>query len=238
MLVTSITAGTLIYEITDEDDVKVASGTPEFDTTGSFEYEVPETGAPAELNAKMWMTTSDGGYAAASAQAWIVGDYELKIWVEKSKYADGAFKPGDTVVVHYSIGAYVDDQLPLYRLNISMGYTPEDFSVLITDPSGKVKVKLPSDAPTSEVGITAWLYDGRDGNYLTQDSTAVTVNARNSGWDLSVAGMSASDFTILVLIVVMILLLIVMPYLKGRSGAPKPAKPETVPPPPEAPKSP
>lgn len=238
-IVTSVATGTLIYEITDEDGIKVASGTPDYATSGSFEYVVPDTGAPIELNAKMWMTTSDGGYAAAGAQIELVNDYELKIWVEKSKYADGAFKPGDTVTVHYSIGAYVDGQLPLYRLNISMDYNPIDYSVLVTEPTGEVKLELPSDAPTSTVGIGAALYDADDGAYLSGDSTSVTVNARNSAWDLSVAGMSASDFTILVLIVVMILLLIVMPFLKGRAeAAPKAPKPEPVPPAPEAPKSP
>lgn len=237
-IVTSVATGTLIYEISDENDVKVATGAPDFATSGSFEYDVPETGAPTELNAKMWMTTSDGGYSAASAHVELVNDYELMIWVEKSKYADGAFKPGDTITVRYSIGAYVNGQLPLYRLNLSMDYNPIDFSVLVTEPTGKVKIELPSDAPTSTIDIDAALYDADDGDWLSGDSTSVTVNARNSAWDMSVAGMSASDFTILVLIVVMILLLIVMPFLKGRMEAPKAPKPEPAPAPPEAPKSP
>jgi hypothetical protein len=51
-----------------------------------------------------------------------------------------------------------------------------------------------------------------------------------SGWSKEIAGMSAIDFTILVLIIVMIVLLIVVPFLKGRTGPifkPK-AKPEPV----------
>lgn len=237
-IVTSVESGTLIFEIADQNDVKVATGTPAYATSGSFEYAVPDTNAPTELNAKMWLTTSDGGYAQATMSVDILNDHELSIWVEKSKYADGAFKPGDTISVHYSIGAFVHDQLPLYKLVISMGYNPVAISVLVTEPTGEVKVKLPTDAPTATVGISADLYDGTNNAWLSGDSTAVTVNARNSGWDRSVAGMSASDFTILVLIIVMILLLIVMPFLKARMDAPKAPKSEPVPPPPEAPKSP
>jgi hypothetical protein len=240
-IVTSVSAGTLIYEITDENGLKIATETPDYATSGSFEYVVPDTGAPEELNAKMWMTTSTGGYAVAAAQSVLLTHHELKIWVEKSTYADGAFKPGDTVTVRYSIGAYVHDQLPLYRLVLWMGYNPISVNVLSSEPTGKVKMQIPSDAPSADVGIGAYLYDGTDADpiptILSYDSTALTVNARNSGWDRSVAGMSASDFTILVLIIVMILLLIVMPFLKGRMDAPKAPKPEPVPPP-EAPKTP
>jgi hypothetical protein len=239
-IVTSVSAGTLIYEIADENDVKLASDTPDYATSGSFEFVVPETGAPAQLNAKMWMTTAEGGYAEAAVQSVLLADHELKIWVEKSKYADGAFKPGDTVVVHYSIGAYTHEQLPSYRLELEMGYNPIRVSVLLSEATGKVMMQIPSDAPSANVHIDAWIYDGTSTMpiLLSSDSTAVTVNARESGWDRSVAGMSASDFTILVLIVVMILLLIVMPFLKGRMDAPKAPKPEPVPPAPEAPKTP
>ncbi|MBU0685618.1 MAG: hypothetical protein ABIE25_05925 [Thermoplasmatota archaeon] len=237
-IVTSVASGTLIYEIVDENDVKVATGTPAYATSGSFQFAVPDMNAPTELHARMWMTTTDGGYAEASADVQLLNEYELKIWVEKSKYADGAFKPGDTVTVHYSIGAYALDQLPLYRLQIWMSYNPIGVSVLVTEPTGKVNIKMPTDTPTASVGIGASLYDGTNNVWLSDDYTAVTVNARNSGWDRSVAGMSASDFTILVLIIVMILLLIVMPFLKGRMDAPKAPKPEPVPPAPETPKTP
>jgi plastocyanin len=239
-IVTSVSAGTLIYEITDEDGVKLASDTPAYATSGSFEYLVPDDGAPGELNAKMWMTTSSGGYADAEAKSVLMTDHELKIWVEKSKYADGAFKPGDSVMVHYSIGSYINNQLPSYRLDIWMSTNPITMSVLLTEPTGKVKMVIPTDSPSALLSIGAALYDGTDPTSpaLSSDFTAVTVNARNSGWDMSVAGMSASDFTIMVLIIVMILLLIVMPFLKARMEAPKAPKPEPAPPAPETPKTP
>jgi uncharacterized SAM-binding protein YcdF (DUF218 family) len=48
--------------------------------------------------------------------------------------------------------------------------------------------------------------------------------------------MSAINFTILVLLIIMILLLIVMPFLRGRMGAPKtPPEPAKVEPPPPTP---
>ena len=234
-IVTGVTAGTLLYEITDQNGVKIATGAPAFAASGTFSFAVPATNAPTELNAKMWMTTADGGYAQASATAYMVGDHELMIWVDKSAYSDGSFKPGDMVTVHYSIGAYEHAQLPSYRLVVSISYNPIAMDVLLTQPTGTIKVQIPTDAPSADIGIYATLYDGTDGSYLSSDSTAVTVNAQNSGWDRNIAGMSAVNFTLLVLIIIMILLLIIVPFLRGRTGAPKPPAPEPVkvePPPP------
>jgi len=70
---------------------------------------------------------------------------------------------------------------------------------------------------------------------LSVDQTALTVGGQLTGWDKSIAGMSAIDFSILLLLIIMILLLIVMPFLKGRMGAPKPAEAPKVEPPPPSP---
>jgi hypothetical protein len=68
---------------------------------------------------------------------------------------------------------------------------------------------------------------------VSGDTTALTVGGQLTGWDKNIAGMSAIDFSILLLLIIMILLLIVMPFLKGRMGGPKPVeapKVETPPP--------
>jgi hypothetical protein len=86
-----------------------------------------------------------------------------------------------------------------------------------------------------QIYIYGGLYDPVQDENLGSDTTQVVINAQLSGWDKSVAGMSAISFTLLILIVIMILLLIIVPFLKGRMGAPKAAEPAKVEPPPPAP---
>jgi hypothetical protein len=182
----------------------------------------------------MWMTTAAGGYADADLTVDMLNSHELQIWVEKSGYADGTYKPGQTVKLHYSIGAYVMEPLTSYILRVSTDYNPVGMDFILTDPVGTVEFALPDDAPAAELGIDATLIDPVTGP-VSSDSTALTVGGQLTGWDKSVAGMSAINFSILLLLIIMILLLIVMPFLKGRMGAPKPAEAPKVEPPPPSP---
>jgi len=135
------------------------------------------------------------------------------------------------VTVHYTIDVYVQEHLPAYLLEVGNWYDSTTFFVSVTEPEGTFTVEIPDDAPNGEFGIWADLYDPLTDDHLWSDNTKVVVNSQLSGWDKSVGGMSASDFTILVLIVIMILLLIVMPFLKAKMGA---KKEEATPPAPPA----
>jgi hypothetical protein len=241
-ILTSASAGTLMYTITDSNGLLVKSDSPTFATTGSFSQLVPTVNAPLHYYVHMWMTTATGGYADASLSIDMFDAYELQIWVEKSGYADGTYKPGQTVKLHYSIGAYVFEPLKSYELNVVTDYNPllmmsyESLDFIVTDQVGTVEFVLPSDAPAAERMIVAWLVDPTSGHTLSFDQTALTVSGQLTGWDKSIAGMSAIDFTILLLLIIMILLLIVMPFLKGRmGGSPKPAEAPKVEPPPPSP---
>jgi hypothetical protein len=233
-ILTGASAGTLMYEITDSNGILVTSDSPAFATTGSFSQSVPTVDAPQHYYVHMWMTTATGGYADADLTVDMLNSHELQIWVEKSGYADGTYKPGQTVKLHYSIGAYVMEPLRSYILHVSTDYNPVGMDFIVTDPVGTVRFALPDDAPAAELGIDATLIDPVTGP-VSSDSTALTVGGQLTGWDKSVAGMSAINFSILLLLIIMILLLIVMPFLKGRMGAPKPAEAPKVEPPPPSP---
>ena len=233
-IVTGASAGTLMYEITDSNEMLVRSDSPAFATTGSFSQLVPTVNAPQHYYVHMWMTTAAGGYADADLTVDMLNSHELQIWVEKSGYADGTYKPGQTVKLHYSIGAYVMEPLKSYILHVTTDYNPVGMDFILTDSVGTVEFALPDDAPAAEMGISATLIDPVTGP-VSSDTTAITVGGQLTGWDKSIAGMSAIDFSILLLLIIMILLLIVMPFLKGRMGAPKPVEAPKVEPPPPSP---
>lgn len=232
-ILTSLTTGTLAWQIFDDDGVLVASGAPAFAMSGSFSYTVPSTNPSPNYYAEIKMTTSTGAVRTANAWVSIIEDYQLSIWVGKSGYASGEFKPGQTVSIHYSINVYTYDHLPAYRIELYNSWDDTTTTVLVTEPSGTIDWKVPKDAPSSWMTIWADLYDPVTGAHLWEDGTVFDVNNQLSAWDRSVGGMSAIDFTLLVLIVIMILLLIIVPFLKGRMGAPKA---ESAPPPAEPPK--
>jgi hypothetical protein len=241
-IVTGVSSATLMYDITDSNGLLVKSESPAFATTGSFSQLVPTANAPSHYHVHMWMTTATGGYEDASLSVDMLEAYELQIWVEKSGYADGTYKPGQTVKLHYSIGAYVFEPLRAYELYVIPDYNPfimvsyVSLDFIVTDQVGTVEFTLPSDAPAAERMILAVLIDPTNGNSLSIDQTALTVGGQLTGWDKSIAGMSAIDFSILLLLIIMILLLIVMPFLKGRmGGGPKPAEAPKVEPPPPTP---
>jgi hypothetical protein len=222
-ILTALTEGDLAWEITDDDGVKVASGSPDFATSGSFDYDVPETNPSDSYNARITMTTTTGAFREASASVDIIEDYQLSVWAGKSSYATGEFKPGQKVTVHYSINVYTHEQLPVYLLEIGNWYDSTVTMVQVTDPEGSFTVEIPKDAPNGEFGIWVNLWDPVTDTQLWADSTKVVVNSQLSAWDKSVGGMSASDFVIVILIVLLLLLLIIVPFLKGRMGGTKPA---------------
>jgi len=233
-ILTALTEGDLAWEITDDDGVKVASGSPDFATSGSFDYDVPETNPSDSYNARITMTTTTGAFREASASVDIIEDYQLSVWAGKSSYATGEFKPGQKVTVHYSINVYTHEQLPVYLLEIGNWYDSTVTMVQVTDPEGSFTVEIPKDAPNGEFGIWVNLWDPVTDTQLWADSTKVVVNSQLSAWDKSVGGMSASDFVIVILIVLLLLLLIIVPFLKGRMGGTKPAPAPPIAEPPKA----
>ena len=226
-ILTSFTDGELAWEIFDNDGVRVASGTPSFSKTGSFDYDVPEANPSEHYEAILTMTTETGAFRVAWAEVDIIQDYQLQVWAGKSSYATGEYKPGQKVTVHYNINVYTNEQLPMYLLEIGNWYDSTTTYVQVTDSEGSFTVEIPKDAPNGEWGIWVNLWDPVTDTQLWGDNTKVVVNSQLSAWDKSVGGMAASDFVILVLIVLMLLLLIIVPFLKAKMGG---TKVEPVPP--------
>jgi len=236
-ILTGQATASLAYWVWDNDGVLVGSGTPAFALTGSIEYDVPEIGASESYVAVLRMTSGIGGYLEESFEVYLVADYELVVWVEKSSYASGEFKPGNTITVRYDIRSHAAADLSLYALWFSIEDEPADFFILTAESEGSFEYTIPDDASTGEYTIDAEAYDGSQGTYLDWDEASFEVNNHLSAWDRSVGGMAMSDFLILLLIVVMIVVLIVMPFVKGRQPKVSKAVEEEPPPPAEPPKA-
>jgi hypothetical protein len=240
-VVSDLSSVTLTYKVKDATGVIVATGDLS-GMSGSFELVVPTDHPSTSYVAQVTLTDASGLYETASSTVTMQPDYALKIWAGKSGYMTGEFKPGQTVKVHYSINSFVNEPLPVYEISLwattifGLMMPPDQVQVFqVTEATGVVSFDLPKDTPLGEVYIMGELYDPVSDDDLSEDVTQIAVNTQLSGWDKSVAGMSAISFTLLVLIIIMILLLIIVPYLKGRMGAPKAtAEPAKVEPPPPA----
>jgi len=226
---TGITTGTLGYTIVDDDDHEVDSSVLVFAKSGMFDFMVPDE-ASSEYTATLKLQDGLGRVATGSATVELYGDYELRIWLETdSKYMSGAFKPGDTLTFGYEILVYNEDaDVQVFRIEYGT-WLDEDYHALVTTAlSGEFEYAIPEHVGTTEIYLSAYLSDATDDwwDTLSYDEVLFNTDASLTNWDTKVAGMSAIDFTILLLIVIMILLLIIVPFLKGRSGRPKPAKTE------------
>lgn len=232
-----VSNGTLNY-ILYGGSVYIENASPAFALTGTVTFDVPLTDPEYAYGVWISLLTDTGSYSEDEAAAYIVGDGELSVWVEKSKYADGAFKPGQTVKIQYEIFNFWTDPLPMYLLVVSCDYDPAEFYIFVTAASGVVEYTLPVDLSTGMLEIDVDLWDPTDWDQLSGDSATVMVNNRLSAWDTSIGGMAASDFLIMLLIVVMIIVLIVMPFIKGRQPKTEaPVVEEPLPPPAEPPKT-
>lgn len=232
---TGLANASLMYWILDDDDVLVDTGALEFALTGAIEFAVPEEGASESYEATLRMTSALGGVVDTSFTVDAVAKYELLIWVEKSKYASGEFKPGNTMTVSYEILSHLAEDLPVYRLRFEFSNDPAEYRILVSEVEGSFEYVIPDDASSGEKTVTANFFTG-DGLWLGEPADAnYVINNRLSFWDLSVGGMAMSDFLIVVLLVVMIIMLIVMPMAKGWKAKSKSAPAAEEPPPPAEP---
>jgi hypothetical protein len=236
-IVTSLDTADLEYEVVDNFGVTVVSDSPDFAKTGSFSVDVPDENPPMSYTATVVMTTETGGYLTSSATVTIADNYELQLWFGKSGYANGAYKPGQTVKVHYEINAWVA-KLPVYMIVLETTLEEAEHTYLVTGESGTFEYTIPKTAPTQVFQALATLWDPiMDDELSGTPMMLYNVNSELGAWDKSVGGMSAIDMLILILIVVMILLLIIVPFMKGRMGA-QPATVKVSEPPPAPPPSP
>jgi Alpha-2-macroglobulin bait region domain len=236
-IVTSLDTADLEYEVVDNYGVTVLTDKPSFAKIGSFSVDVPQENPPQAYTATVVMTTETGGYLTSSATVTIADNYELQLWFGKSGYANGDYKPGQTVKVHYEINAWAA-KLPVYMIVLETTLEEAAHTYLVTGESGTFDFVIPKSAPTQLFQAEAALWDPIADDELSGTPMMLyNVNSELGAWDKSVGGMSAIDMVILILIVVMILLLIIVPFMKGRMGS-QPQTMKVSEPPPAPPPSP
>lgn len=236
-ILTMMTSGLLSYEIRDYYGDLVASASMDFATSGTISYTVPASDASYEYTVTLVLKDGLGNNVDAESSVWLEDEYTLSVWlISSSGYVSRAFEPGDEIEFGYAITTNGAPHMSVYKLRYYSYTDGIDMYVLTNDTTGTLTVTVSEDTPDGYYGIWVTLYDGVYDSWLSSDGVDFMVMSEQSGWDKEVAGMSAIDFTILVLIVVMIVLLIVVPFLKGRG--PTGAKAEPAPPveqPPEPP---
>ncbi|MCJ7561739.1 MAG: hypothetical protein MUO84_01855 [Thermoplasmata archaeon] len=241
-IVTAMTNGSLSYVISDNTGETVASEILGFRTSGSFSFNAPDEEPANWYRATVTLKDGLGNNVVSSATIYLMNDYDLSIWVQSSsKTVSGAFEPGNVVTFGYSITTNGATHLSVYEIWFSSNMENQDWSFLTTGSSGTFAIEVPANLPDGGYEVWASLYNGISGVYLSGDWTPMGVESDQGLWEKDVAGMSMTDFTIMILLLVMIVLLIVVPFAKGRMGAPKPARPEHMthaPPPPEEPTEP
>jgi len=239
-ILTMMDSGLLSYVIENAGGEAVASASLTFADSGTISYTVPLDDPSSAYTVYVTLKDGQGNNVEADSTVWLEAEYTITAWlVSDSGYTTRAFEPGDEVEFGYEITTNGAPHKSVYKLRFYTSTDYIDMYVLTTETSGTVTVTIPEDATDGSYGMSLALYDGVYDTWLSSDWVQFDVLSDQSGWSKEVAGMSAIDFTILVLIVVMIVLLIVVPFLKGRSGPSlKPRKEEPMMMPPEQPPAP
>ncbi len=223
-LITSASAGNMTYEVSDDLGAIVASGPLEFAKSGSFSYLVPTVNPSGHYHAEV-VASFAGQVLTDTLHVHLINDFELQITLKKSSYSDGAFRPGQTIKVQYTIGAYESSQLNAYMIMFGANFDVVSQTIIVTEPTGEFQYTIPKNAPLGQVEFEASLFDVNGGDLNTDAMTMFVINNAESGWDRSIGGMSAIDFVLLVLLIIVIVMLILVPMLRQRMGAPKPPEP-------------
>ncbi len=226
---------TISYAITDDDDLRITSGGLPYALTGEVEFDVPETDPSESYTLEVKVDDGLGHIASDSATVSLYADYEISVWLESSAgFTSGAYEPGDTMRIGYSITTVGVDHMDLYMIWFYSEDDWIDHTVLVTETTGTFDFVIDEGAADGDYWLYADLYDPVGDDWLSWDHVVYSVQADQSTWDKSVGGLSLFDMLVLVLLLVMVILLIVVPFLRGRAGAEKAEKPrsmEHVPPP-------
>jgi len=226
----------LTFDVVDSDGLRVSSGTLPYVASGSFEYVVPSTNPSTRYTGTITLDDMHGHIVSSSVNVWLVAEYEINVWLASgSKYDSGAFEPGNTLTFNYEVVSSVSDHLDVYRVEF---YTSVDYiyhNMLVTDSEGTFDYMVPDDVDDGAYYLGVSLIDPVTGDYLSYDGAAFDILADQSAWDRSVGGLNLFETTVLLMLAAMIILLIVVPFIRGRTAAPKPAVPMKMEPEPPAP---
>lgn len=231
-IVTMMTTGLLSYVVEDGmgntvDAATLSTADTEFPTSGTISYAVPSVDASDYYTVTVTLKDGFGNNAEASSSVYLRAEYMIDVWlISDAGFVSRAFEQGDTVEFGYAITTNGATHKSVYKIRFySSTDSSVDWYVLTSSTTGTLTVTIPENTADGEYWLQATLYDGVYNSWLWSDGVAFGVMADQSIWQKEIGGMSVIDFTILILIVLMIILLIVLPFVKGRMGAPKPSEP-------------
>lgn len=225
-IITEISTADLSYSIVDDMGVEVQSGDLSFVQMGSFNLTVPAK--PAEsYTATVTMNDNLGHIVSDTATTWLATYHEINIWlISSSGFTSRAFEPGTTLTFGYSIDSYAGTDLEVYEIRIYNYGDDVNFRLLVTAADGEFTYQIPETALDGGYGVECDLYDPIANTYWDYDYVSYTVMKDQSTWDKSIGGLDVFEVMVLLLLALMIVVLIVMPFVKGRMGAPKKPKAE------------
>lgn len=217
VIMTMMIDGQLSYEIWSSDGEMMASTTIAFSDSGTISYTVPVDDPASWYAVVVTLKDGMGNSVSAVSYVYLVSMYDITAWIDNdSGFVSRAFEPGDTIRIGYEITTNGVAHRSVYKIEY---YTSADWVslyVITESTTGTLTLTVPEGATDGDYDIYVDLRDGVTNAYLAGDWLQYGVLTGQSGWDKEIAGMSAIDFTILVLIIVMIVLLIVVPFLKGK----------------------
>ena len=118
--------------------------------------------------------------------------YQLEIMMEDSPYLSGAFKPGETVDVGYSIDEGGSPAIALYRLTFYVSWSDQAQTILTSETTGTLQMHIPVTAADGVGWIGADLYDGLTDAWLSSAQSSIVVSASADSLDAEVEQLKSN----------------------------------------------
>ena len=188
---------------------------------GSYEYTVPDVASNYYLF--NIMANQDGVAVETMDVCWLIGGYDVEIWVDNPTYA-----PGDRVTIHYKIEPRGDEGLPdkfVFTYGMSNGQT---YTWQSDRPEGTIHYKLPDGVNEGDIWIYASVVDG-DGNGVGSANEVLHVQDGASALEW-VRPLDVPLFSwILLLLIILAIIFMVFRKRPAPEKAPAEAAPEPAP---------
>lgn len=187
---------------------------------GSFEYTVPDVASGLYLFTML--ANQDGVAVETTDTCWLIGGYDVEIWVDNPTYA-----PGERVTIHYKIEPRGDEGLPdkfvfSYGMSNGQSYTWQSDS-----PTGTIHYELPDGVNEGDVWFFATVYDG-DNNFVGSAGEILHVEDGASAleWTRALDVPLFSWILLLLIVLAIIFMVFRRPKARAPEKAPAEAPPE------------
>jgi hypothetical protein len=190
---------------------------------GSFEYTVPDVASNFYLF--NIMANQDGVAVETFDACWLIGGYDVEIWVDNPTYT-----PGERVTIHYEIKPRGDEGLPdKFVFSYGMSNGPQ-YTWQSDSPKGDIFYELPGGVNEGDIWIYTNVMDG-DGNWVGGASESLHIQDGASALEWT----RALDVPLFSWILLLLIILLIIFMLFRRPAAPAPEKAPAEAPPEPAP---